>query len=103
MADFRELALAELELFETRQQEIREFLAQSEILEGFVLVSTCNRFELYFESEDHDQVQSLVETELESLSHHPVSFSSKLQLTESKDIAEHLFSVASGLRSMIIG
>ena len=103
MADFRELALAELELFETRQQEIREFLAQSEILEGFVLVSTCNRFELYFESEDHDQVQSLIETELESLSHHPVSFSSKFQLTESTDIAEHLFSVASGLRSMIIG
>ena len=103
MADFRELSLAELELFETRQQEIREFLSASEIFDGFVLVSTCNRFELYFEARDHQAVQNLVETELETLAHHPVSFSSKLQLQDSDAIAEHLFSVASGLRSMIIG
>ena len=103
MADFRELALAELELFETRQQEIREFLSQSEVFDGFVLLSTCNRFELYFEATDHQAVQTLVETELETLTHHPVNFSSKLQLHDSQAIAEHLFSVASGLRSMIIG
>lgn len=103
MADFRELALAELELFETRQQEIREFLSNSELFEGFVLLSTCNRFELYFEATDHQAVQTLVETELETLTHHPVNFSSKLQLHDSHAIAEHLFSVACGLRSMIIG
>lgn len=103
MADFRELSLAELELFETRQQEFREFLSGSEIFDGFVLVSTCNRFELYFEAKDHQAVQNLVETELETLAHHQVSFSSKLRLEDSDAIAEHLFSVASGLRSMIIG
>lgn len=102
--DFRQLSLSELELFELHQDAIRASLNTPGPLAGFVLLATCNRFELYFETPDVETAVSYIHQELTLL----LGLSGKhldenLELLTESDVAGHLFSVASGLQSMIIG
>lgn len=102
--DFRQLALSELELFELHQDAIRASLNTPGPLAGFVLLATCNRFELYFETPDVAGAVSYIHSELALL----LGISGKhldenLELLTNSEVAGHLFSVASGLQSMIVG
>jgi len=69
-------------------------------LSELVLVSTCNRVEIYgVSSEDMPNVRRLFET----LSGSDFDFSPYLYVKEGVEAIEHLFSVSSGLDSMVLG
>ena len=77
-------------------------------VEGLMIISTCNRTEIYFEFENHfgqekkflhNVIKELVEFKKyrDSLSPFLINYTSSLQ------VANHLFRLVSGLESMIIG
>jgi len=69
-------------------------------LSEVVIVSTCNRVEIYGVA---PVVQGRVERLFQELSGTDTDFSPYLYVKEGAEAAEHLFSVVSGLDSMVIG
>ncbi len=69
-------------------------------LEEVVLLSTCNRVEIYGVT---PQVNGNVHRLFDQLSMGGVDFAPHLYIKEGAEAVEHLFSVASGLESMVIG
>ena len=77
-------------------------------IEGLMIISTCNRTEIYFEFENHigqeNKFLHSVVKELVVFKKYKDSLSPHLNnLTESYKVANHLFRLVSGLESMIIG
>jgi glutamyl-tRNA reductase len=69
-------------------------------LDEVVLLSTCNRVEIYGVSPwIHGRVQQL----FQELSHSDFDFTPHLYVKEGAAAAQHLFAVASGLDSLVIG
>jgi glutamyl-tRNA reductase len=89
-----QLAVAPSRLVETA---IR--LKQQGGLSELALVSTCNRVELYGVS---DHAEGLVDL-FASLARTPVNVSPYVYVHAGEDAARHLFAVASGLDSMVLG
>jgi len=100
--------------YKTTPVEVREKLAVSRArlqcsgcrlklrgsLSEVVLLSTCNRVEIYGVSPwIHGRVQQL----FQELTNSDFDFTPHLYVKEGADAAEHLFSVASGLDSMVLG
>ncbi len=71
---------------------------------GYVLLSTCNRFELYVESADPQaalhQALSVVSHELPPTGH---GILGQIEVYDERAAVQHLFEVASGLQSMLVG
>ncbi|HEY9498370.1 MAG TPA: glutamyl-tRNA reductase [Terrimesophilobacter sp.] len=68
-------------------------------IDGAIVLSTCNRFEVYLDSELQDVVPAVAEAaglDAETLREHASVF-------QGEDAARHLFSVASGLESVVVG
>lgn len=68
-------------------------------VDGAIVLSTCNRFEVYLDSELRDVVPVVADAaglDAESLREHARVF-------QGEDVAQHLFSVASGLESVVVG
>lgn len=68
-------------------------------IDGAIVLSTCNRFEVYLDSELRDVVPAVAEAaglDVEPLREHASVF-------QGEDAARHLFSVASGLESVVVG
>lgn len=107
-ASHHNLPLSELELLEREAERIRQRLfnpplAESGIMGG-VLVATCNRFEIYFETEVfHSTTDFVLRTigEVSGLGADQTNRS--LQVSAGFAVVEHLFLVAAGLESMIVG
>ncbi len=96
--DIREkLAIAPHELAETLQKIQTE--AKTEEL---VCLSTCNRTEVYFQSKNRGNTREAVQKILQAQARLP-KLSDYLYYHESEKAVEHLFSVASGLDSMVQG
>ena len=77
-------------------------------VEGLMMISTCNRTEIYFEFENHvGEEKKFLHTivkELVDFKSYKDSLSPYLNnLTGSYNVANHLFRLVSGLESMIIG
>jgi len=77
-------------------------------VEGLMIISTCNRTEIYFEFENHSGKENkflhTIVKELVEFKGYKDSLSPYLNnLTGSYDVANHLFRLVSGLESMIIG
>ena len=77
-------------------------------IEGLMIISTCNRTEIYFEFENHIEQENKflhsVVKELVVFKKYKESLSPHLNnLTGSYKVANHLFRLVSGLESMIIG
>ena len=100
--------------YKTTPVELREKLAVSKArlqccgcrlklrgnLSEVVLLSTCNRVEIYGVSPwIHGRVQQL----FQELTNTDLDFAPYLYVKEGAEAAQHLFSVASGLDSMVIG
>jgi glutamyl-tRNA reductase len=107
-ASHHNLALSELELLERKATQIRERLFSTSASEtgisGGVLVATCNRFEVYFETEIfHSTVDHVLAaiSEISGLGADQTNHS--LEVSAGFAVVEHLFSVAAGLDSMIVG
>ncbi|WP_166982766.1 glutamyl-tRNA reductase [Microbacterium fandaimingii] len=78
-------------------------------VKGSILVSTCNRFELYVDVDDQhpDALARALGSATDAIAEHcdvsAESLSSTWHVTTEQDTAEHLFSVASGLESVVVG
>lgn len=115
-SDFHQSPLEELERLEKHSVEIREALARpSEVgiptrsaaatgKTGAVVLSTCNRFEIYLDTDDfHSTVENTLLT-VSSVSGVPLDECSKLlRVSYGDSVPQHLFAVTSGLESMVVG
>ena len=107
-ASHHNLALSELELLEREASQIRERLFSSPTadtgISGGVVVATCNRFEVYFETDIfHSTVDHVLKTISEVSGLDAEQTNQSLQVAAGFVVVDHLFSVASGLESMIVG
>ncbi|KHK99795.1 glutamyl-tRNA reductase [Microbacterium mangrovi] len=82
-------------------------VAQGEPVQGAVVVSTCNRFEAYVDMAEPLTPGAGVEATLQAIGQATgvpaSSFDGSYRVVEGNDVAQHLFSVASGLESVVVG
>jgi glutamyl-tRNA reductase len=71
-------------------------------VEEAVLLSTCNRFEVYVRASNLREAQTAVRAHLEQIQGRPLA-DDQLYYRESEAAVQHLFRVASGLDSMVPG
>ena len=107
-ASHHNLSLAKLESLEREASAVRNRLFNSLSSEhginGGVLISTCNRFEVYFDTEKfHGAVDHVIEVIREISGLNAVELNQVLQVSSGMEVVQHLFAVSAGLESMIIG
>lgn len=107
-ASHHNLSLAKLEMLEHGASEVRNRLFDSSSSEhgikGGVLISTCNRFEVYVDSEKfHGAVDHVFAVIGEVSGLNGVEINQVLQVFSGMEVVQHLFAVSAGLESMIIG
>ena len=92
---------------ENQKLEFHQILRSNCNVEGLMILSTCNRTEIYFEYENHiGQENKLMHAVLKSLVEFKSfneSLSPYLEKKTNKDVVEHIFRVIAGLESMIVG
>ncbi len=101
---FRDISLQDLSLLEKKSEEIRQAICSHEVadtgIEGCVIVSTCNRFEVYAETErPEESAQFILKKIFESTGLN----NSEIKVRKGQDATTHLFRVSAGLESMIVG
>ena len=103
--DYRAAKALDLALLETHASQIRVILAASQDSRaGAVVLATCNRFEMYLDSGNFpDDVATARAAVTEALGEPGIAIASRLELRTGDDVVRQLFSVASGLESMVIG
>ena len=88
-------------------KDAQEFLRRFEEKHVFteqVLLSTCNRTEIYGVVQDHSEAVHTAKRILSDYSRLDLSvFEDKLYVLKQPHSVQHLFSVASGLDSMVVG
>ena len=103
-ASFRDISLQDLSLLEKKSEEIRQAICSPEVadtgIEGCVLVSTCNRFEVYAETERPEESAQFI---LEKIYECTGLNNSEIKVRKSQEATTHLFRVSAGLESMIVG
>ena len=103
-ASFHDISLTDLELLERSADEIREAISlaatRESQIEAFVLISTCNRFEIYCDSDLEDESTEYL---INLIENHTGISRDKLITKTNEDATRHLFRVVSGLESMIVG
>ncbi|HVE73281.1 MAG TPA: glutamyl-tRNA reductase [Thermoanaerobaculia bacterium] len=72
-------------------------------VEGAALLSTCNRVEAIVSARDEDVIQSIVDWMSTRASAARAELEKHLYVLRHGDVVKHLFRVASGLDSMIVG
>ncbi|MDQ0614972.1 glutamyl-tRNA reductase [Microbacterium sp. W4I4] len=70
--------------------------------EGAVVLSTCNRFEAYVETDDLD-TGAVLEVVAQATGIPSADLDGSYRVVEDRRVAEHLFAVASGLESVVSG
>ncbi|MEY4411636.1 MAG: hypothetical protein RLZ69_1210, partial [Actinomycetota bacterium] len=99
-ASYSEMPLHQLEILEREASTIRQQF------DSGVLVSTCNRFEVYLECQDQE-ISALTDRTLSLVDKATglglAFLSSVLKVSYGSAVVQHLYSVASGLDSMVIG
>jgi glutamyl-tRNA reductase len=84
-------------------------VTESELVSGTVVLATCNRFEAYLEIDEPlttgsaASVENSVRVIAEASGVDPDDLRSTVTVLSGHEVAEHLFSVSSGLESVIIG
>lgn len=92
-----------LSVSEARLPQIVESLTGLPGVNGASLVSTCNRVEAIVSSDSEDAVELVVDWMSERAGAPRTELEKHLYLLRHGDVVKHLFRVASGLDSMIIG
>ena len=112
--NYNDIPLEELETLEHHTNLIRETLLgkaatagdqeSSATIQGGVLIGTCNRFEVYLETSNyHWAIEETIRV-VSAVSGLAQDYVSKvLRVSFGTAVAQHLYSVASGLESMVIG
>ncbi len=82
----------------------KRLLASSRDVNGVVVLSTCNRFEVYLDLQRfHDAVETTTDTIAELAEIDKDYVVDAMRVAVGTSVAQHLFSVASGLESMVVG
>ena len=93
------------EAFHLSEEEIKQLIekAKSELLSEGLIISTCNRTEIYGIPKNsalaHSHLQKFVSEHKNSIKISPENFQEFI----SRDSLKHLFSVATGIDSMLVG
>ncbi|WP_296646959.1 glutamyl-tRNA reductase [Rhodoluna sp.] len=105
--DHREASLEELDLLAKNFDSIRQGLLEKQesgLIQGFVGLTTCNRFELYLETKDSHSAGAEVLRVIADNSEIDADYCAQVfQVAGELAAARHLFSVTAGLESMVIG
>ncbi len=87
--------------------ELNKYIRKNIIIDGLFIISTCNRTELYFDHNLQDLTQNIIFHKLISsmIKFKKVSegISPYIEKKFDKQVFTHIFSLASGLESMMIG
>jgi glutamyl-tRNA reductase len=107
-ASFKDIPLTSLEILETHAEKIRASLFDSKFdqngIKGGVVVSTCNRFEIYLDSETPESAISHAIYAVSSGSGLDTEYCrANLKILTGADAVRHLFRVTVGLDSMVVG
>jgi glutamyl-tRNA reductase len=98
-----DVGLSELEQASANAIDLPSELLMQHVADGAVLLSTCNRIELYLEADDAERAAARAGELLGSPLSGGADLSRRLNRRAGDDVARHLFSVASGLESMVVG
>ncbi len=83
---------------------LESLLASSVAVDGWVLLSTCNRFEMYLDGPSfHDIVDTALEAVRDVLPPESRGLAEQFEVFVGQSAVEHLLEVASGLDSMVVG
>lgn len=103
-ASFREISLRDLEILESNAEEIRSEICSREAsengIEGCVIVSTCNRFEVYVDTVREAEAAQYI---LEKIYAVTGINNPGVRVLRGTEAVSHLFRVSAGLESMIVG
>ena len=92
---------------DNQKDDFYKIIKSKRIVEGVMIISTCNRTEIYFENEKFTGLETkIIHKVLKELVDYKSFFDSLSLFVEtktSKYVTEHLFRLVSGLESMIIG
>ena len=108
-ANYNDIPLEQLESLEHHTNQIRETLlgadnASKASLSGGVVIGTCNRFEVYLDTENYHQAIDETVRVVSTVSGLDADYVSKvLRVSYGSSVAQHLYSVTSGLDSMVVG
>ena len=81
-----------------------EYLQQMESVDGIAVLSTCNRTEFYMDAQDGSKAVNGLMKFISWYSKSPVELLEQhMYVKRERDAVEHLFTVAAGLDSMILG
>lgn len=107
VASHSDLDLERIGRMSAAASEVASSTADSPLADGVVVLSTCNRFEIYVdvqESEDTEAVRAEIVETIAERSGLPESLvTSSLQTIVGDDVAHHLFAVGAGLDSAVVG
>ena len=99
--------IAVRERFVFCEEDIKRFvsLLRDKGILGAIVLSTCNRTEIYFEAEDNHPAANLAvfEEYLFSYRKTDINASKHFYKMKNEEVARHLFTVVSGLDSMALG
>lgn len=104
-ASHHDVTLDELERLSAAERGLAQRLvAASEDISGAVVLSTCNRFEVYLDlMRFHDALDKATATVAELAGVEQDFVVDAMRVVVGTSVAQHLFSVASGLESMVVG
>ncbi|MFM8155438.1 MAG: glutamyl-tRNA reductase, partial [Actinomycetes bacterium] len=103
-ASHHDASLEEIERLSHAGTSLASILARHEGVNGALVLSTCNRFEVYLDLDRFHEAVDLTTREISDqtgIAHEEVVES--MRVTMGTSVAQHLFSVASGLESMVVG
>ncbi|WP_046529554.1 MULTISPECIES: glutamyl-tRNA reductase [Cellulomonas] len=108
VASHHDLDLAVLERLQSDVQAVgREVVAATPAVTGAVVLATCNRFELYLDVDDTAHTprarRAVAQAVAARSGYAPDAVVEHLRPLVGGDASEHLFAVASGLESMVVG
>ena len=101
----RTVRSAELAALGVRGRDLpARLLAESDVVRGAVLLATCNRFEIYLDADEfHPAVDAARSLIFELAEPDLPEVEEALVLNVGDGAVEHLFRVACGLESMVVG
>ena len=101
-----ELSIREQYSFSSEDiEKFAKILQNNHDHKGLVVLSTCNRTEIYFHCRKRVEQESynLILSALTTLKNYSEDHKSSFYFKSSRDVSEHLFKVTSGIDSLVIG
>ena len=92
-----------LNVSDAKQAEVVSSLRALDGVEGAAVLSTCNRVEVIVSSRTEDVMESIVDWLASQADTTRASLENHLYILRHSDVVKHLFRVAAGLDSMIVG